>query len=71
MAVAKRDREADQSDASDEDTDEEKDELDVMKARVYGERKSTRKRTRKRTHFSAGSYMFNSQQIALSEDSEA
>jgi DDE superfamily endonuclease len=65
--VAVEDREADQSDASDEDTDEEKDELDVMKARVYGERKSTRKRT----HFSAGSYMFNSQQIALSEDSEA
>ena len=64
MAVAKRYREADQSDASDGDTKEEKDELDVMKERVYGEQKTS---TRKRTHFSAGSR----QRIALSEDSEA
>lgn len=50
-----------------EDEDEEKDVLDVMKERQYGKRKSDRKRAQP----SVSGYMFNSSQIALSEDSEA
>ena len=46
--------------------DEDKDVLDVMKQRQYGNRKSTRKRTEP----AAAGYMFNSSQIALTEDSE-
>jgi DDE superfamily endonuclease len=69
-AAAAEDRDGDQSDASGEDTDEEKDVLDVMKARVYGQRKSTRKRTENPSQ-TGFFYTLNSQQIALSEDSEA
>jgi hypothetical protein len=52
--------------SSSEDEDEKKDELDVMKERQYGTRKSTRKRAAAQNL----GYMLNSQQIALTEDSD-
>lgn len=51
--------------ASSDDEDEEKDELDVMKERQYGSRRSDRKRAAPKNF----GYQVNSQQIALSEDS--
>ena len=57
---------ADEKSDSDEDSDQE-DELDVMKKRQYG----TRKSTRKRNQTALCGFMLNSSQIALSEDSEA
>jgi hypothetical protein len=56
--------EADSEPESDED--DEKDELDIMKQRQHGERKSTRKRSQAQTF----GFQLNSQQIAMSEDSE-
>jgi hypothetical protein len=53
--------------AEEDEEDDEKDVLDVMKERAFGSRKSDRKRTRPTTT----GYMFNSSQIAMSEDSEA
>jgi hypothetical protein len=58
------DEEADDDDEEDEDDD--KDQLDVMKERAYGTRKSDRKRVA--AH--AFGFQLNSQQIAMSEDSD-
>jgi hypothetical protein len=55
------------ADSSDEESDDERDVLDVMKERQYG----TRRSTRKRGQTAVSGYMLNSSQIALSEDSEA
>lgn len=55
------------NDSSDEDDeDEDLEVLDVMKERQFGERKSTRKRSQP----SISGYVFNSQQLAFSGDSE-
>jgi hypothetical protein len=56
---------ADQSSSSEEE-DEEKDALDIMKARQYGSRKSTRKRAAAQNF----GFQINSQQIALTDDSD-
>ena len=56
-----------QQSSSDEESDDEKDVLDVMKERQYGPRRSNRKRTQP----PVTGYLLNSSQIALSEDSEA
>jgi hypothetical protein len=53
--------------AESEEEDEEKDELDVMKERQYGSRKSTRKRAQP----SVSGYMLNSSLIHLTEDSDS
>ena len=50
-------------------SDEEKDELDVSRLVTEPTRRSTRER--KQPAAAAGSYLINSQQIALTEDSEA
>ena len=50
-----------------EEEDEEADELDVMKARQFGTRKSNRKRSQPAA---GGAYMLDSSAIAMSEDSE-
>jgi hypothetical protein len=52
---------------SEQESDEEKDVLDVMKATQFGERKGDRKRKQIKQ---IGSYMINSQQIAMTDDSE-
>ena len=52
---------------SDHEEDEEKDELDVMKERQFG----TRKSARKRAQASAFGFQLNSSQLALTSDSEA
>jgi hypothetical protein len=52
---------------SEAEEDEEKDELDVMKERQYGSRKSARKRSQP----AVSGYMLNSSQIHLTEDSES
>lgn len=57
----------DYSSSEEEEEDEEKDELDVMKERQFG----TRRSERKRNSVKAFGYQLNSQQVALSEDSEA
>ena len=49
-----------------DEEDEEKDELDIMKARQFGTRKSTRKRAAARKF----GFLLNSQCIAMTEDSE-
>ena len=53
--------------SSDEESDDERDVLDVMKARQYG----TRRGERKRSQTAVSGYMLNTSQIALSEDSDA
>jgi hypothetical protein len=58
---------AEESSSDDESEDDEKDELDVMKTRVFG----TRRSNRKRSAFASFGFQLNSQQIAMSEDSEA
>lgn len=50
-----------EDDESDHDEDEEKDELDVMKERRFGSRKSERKRTQTTLY----GYQFNSSQVAV------
>ena len=52
---------------SDHEEDESKDELDIMKERQFG----TRKSARKRAQVSAFGFQLNSSQIALTSDSEA
>jgi hypothetical protein len=52
-------------DEEDEDKESESDELDVMKERQYGSRKSDRKRAAPKNF----GYQISSQQIELSEDS--
>lgn len=52
---------------SESEEEEQKDELDVMKERQYGSRKSTRKRSQ----VSVSGYMLNSSQIHLTEDSDS
>jgi len=52
---------------SDHEEDGSKDELDIMKERQYG----TRKSARKRAQASAFGFQLNSSQIALTSDSEA
>jgi len=52
---------------SDHEEDESKDELDIMKERQFG----TRKSVRKRSQASAFGFQLNSSQIALTSDSEA
>jgi hypothetical protein len=54
-------------DESNGESDDEKDVLDLMKERQYGQRKGTRKRTQT----ALSGYVLNSSQIAMSEDSEA
>jgi hypothetical protein len=60
-----------EAEEEEDEEDEEKDELDVMKERVYGERKSERKRTRTQLY----GYQISSTQVELvqtgCEDSEA
>lgn len=60
-------QDGDYSSSDEEDEDEEKDELDIMKERQFGSRKSDRKRAVPKPF----GYQLNSQQVALSEDSEA
>ena len=55
--------ESEEQAASESEEDEEKDELDVMKQRQYGSRKSARQRSQA----SVSGYMLNSSQIALTE----
>jgi DDE superfamily endonuclease len=57
----------DAAESSSEEEDEDKDELDIMKERQFGRRKSERKRGVAK----AFGFQLNSQQIAMSEDSEA
>jgi hypothetical protein len=59
--------ESEEQAASESEEDEEKDELDVMKQRQYGSRKSARQRSQA----SVSGYMLNSSQIALTEDSDS
>lgn len=62
---AETEQDAEEESSGDEE-DEEKDELDVMKERQYGSRKSERKRAAP----SFFGYQISSQQIAMSEDSD-
>jgi sulfur relay (sulfurtransferase) DsrC/TusE family protein len=54
-----------QTDSSSDEDEEDQDVLDVMKARQFGARRSSRKRSQP----AVSGYLLNSQQIALSEDS--
>jgi hypothetical protein len=61
---AEQEQEAEDEPSEDEE-DEDKDELDALKERQYGSRKSERKRAAPKNF----GFLINSQQIALSEDS--
>lgn len=51
---------------SEHESDDEKDVLDVMKQRQFGERKSDRKRKQPKL----SGYFINSQQVAMTDDSD-
>lgn len=65
--AAETEEDTSNSESDQGEDDDDTDELDVMKARVFGERKSTRKRSQR----SVCSYMLDTSQIALSEDSDS
>ena len=67
LVPAESEKDGDQDSGSSEDEDEDKDVLDVMKVRQFG----TRKGQRKRAAAKAFGFQINSQQVAMSEDSEA
>jgi hypothetical protein len=64
--LADETEDANEEESDTEEEDDDKDELDVMKERAYGTRKSERKRTAP----IAFGFQINSQQIAMSEDSD-